>query len=663
MSKGVKGSGRYGMTQEDIAITRTRMMPIHFRLIPYFTPWVVGLLTLPIGAALHRWASSALWMPVLTACAGVLVWATHKLWDRRHVYTQRLVTAYAGALCLWLIIAAAVGVVAVLKPWAVAWVMTSALWNIRLGSISVTNKHDKIAGEPETAWEVIRGLKGIKTKFAKLTRTEAGQDKAVIRVQVPGGQVTPSDVQAAREHIAGRFAMASEDVTIKRVSGRDDQADVEIMKDNPTKHVIAWPGLRDAGKSIIDAPLNIGVRMSGAPFGFWIVGDDEQSRPLPHTLVSGMNGSGKTEAMIIADLEIRARLDAVPVVGNPRKFMIDFADVADMYPIAAADEQQVRQLINNLPEAGDYRAWLLGKLGYKQWVPECYTKHGIPLIFIRIEEAASVLAKNEPFKRATETFRALGMPIAASMQVAVFRNIDREARSQFGNSLAFGVSDMQDARFVLTDKTLAAGADPTQWKNNQPGRLYGEVVGIDEDLWPEPVRAWKASRAQKRAAIEATRAHWAVIDDGTSMRLGHGIERPDTVISSMLPTVIDLGHSRTEAVSTGPGKMDMIKSDEATVPNLSVISGGQTDGRTPTEDAREMIAGHIDDLERDRADKIITAKDFDHLVGMIGRASSWIYWELDRQAKRGRLERLVDQPGRVYRIIPRDHQATDDLRR
>lgn len=140
MSKGVKGSGRYGMTQEDIAITRTRMMPIHFRLIPYFTPWVVGLLTLPIGAALHRWASSALWMPVLTACAGVLVWATHKLWDRRHVYTQRLVTAYAGALCLWLIIAAAVGVVAVLKPWAVAWVMTSALWNIRLGSISVTDR-------------------------------------------------------------------------------------------------------------------------------------------------------------------------------------------------------------------------------------------------------------------------------------------------------------------------------------------------------------------------------------------------------------------------------------------------------------------------------------------------------------------------------------------
>lgn len=644
--------GTSGVEREDIKITSRRIMPVKYRVLPYATPWAVGLFSLPTGWALHRWASSALWMPVLTACAGVLVWATWKLWDRRHTYTQRLVTAYAGLVSLWLLAAAAVGVPAVMRPWAVVWVMTSVLWNIRLGSISVTNKHDKIAGEPETAWEPIRGLKGVRTKFAKLIMSDAGHPKVHLRVQHEKGQSTTEDVQAVRTNIAGRFAVDPDDITVRPVRGRGDETDVEITSDNPTKKVIGWPGLRDAGKSIKDAPVHIGVRASGALFGFWIVGDDELSRPLPLTLISGMNGSGKTEAMIIADLEIRARLDAVPVVGNPRKFMIDFADVADMYPIAAADEQQVRQLIKNLPEAGDYRAWLLGKLGYKQWEPECYTKHGIPAVFIRIEEAASVLAKNEDFKRATETFRALGMPLAASMQVAVFRNIDREARSQFGNSLAFGVSDDQDARFVLTDATRAAGADPTQWKNNEPGRLYGELTGFDQDLWPEQSRAWRATRAQKRAAIEATKAHWAVIDDGTFMRLGRGIDRPDTAISDTMPTVIDLGQVRTEPPS-------MIKSNTPTVPNLSVLPGGQPDtGRMGTEEAREMISGLIDDLESDRPDKIATAKDFKHLVSVIGRTESWIYWELDRWAKRGRLERL-DQPGRVYRIIPREEMSND----
>lgn len=642
-----------GVEREDIKITSRRIMPVKYRVLPYVTPWAVGLISLPLGAALHRWASSPAWMPVITACAALLTWSTWKLWDRRHVYTQKLATAYMGALGLWLVCAAAVGVPAVVKPWAVAYVMTSALWNIRLGSISVTNKHDKIAGEPETAWEPIRGLKGVRTKFAKLITSETGEPKVHIRTEHTAGQSTTSDMQAVRDNIAGRFAVDPDDITVRPVKGRGDQTDIEISSDNPTKHVIAWPGLRDSGKSISDAPVNIGVRASGAAFGFWIVGDDEASRPLPLTLVSGMNGSGKTEAMIIADLEIRARLDAVPVVGNPRKFMIDFGDVADMYPIAAADEQQVRQLIQNLPEAGDYRAWLLGKLGYKQWVPECYTKHRIPLIFIRIEEAASVLAKNESFKRATETFRALGMPLCASMQVAVFRNIDREARSQFGNSLAFGVADDQDAAFVLTKETRSAGADPTAWKNNEPGRLYAELTGFDPDTWAEKSRAWKATRAQKRAAIEATRAHWAVIDDGTMMRLGHGIERPDATISDRLPT---LGQ-----VVSMDKRPDMITPDSeaVTVPNLSIVQGGQTADRMPTEDAREVIAGHINDLESDRQDKIVTAKDFEPLVPMIGRVNSWIYWELDRQVKIGRLERLNDQPGRVYRIIPRGQHAND----
>lgn len=642
---------RSNIDKEEMTITRHRVLPVGRLLLPYATPWMIGFATLPLGALLHWKASSPLMMAVITACAGALTWSVYRLWDRRHTYTQRLATVYTGTFGLWLLGAAAVGVIPVLTPWAVVWVMTSLLWNVRLGSITVTNKHDKIAGEPETAWGPIKALKGVRTKKAALVSDESGQKKVEIRIQHPAGQSTTSDVQTVRDNVAGRFAVGPDDVSVRPVPGRADQTDIIVRTDKPTKRVLTWHGPYAAGKSIADAPVRIGVRASGQPFAFWIVGDDAESRPLPHTIVSGMNGSGKSEAMIIADLEIRARTDALSVVANPVKFQIDFGDIADLYPIAAEGEQQTRQLIDNLPEAGEYRAWVLGRLGYKQWEPECYTKHGIPLVFIRIEEAASVLAGSKPFKRATETFRALGMPLCASMQVAVFRNIDREARSQFGNSLAFGVADMQDAKFVLTGDTLSAGADPTAWKNNQPGRLYGELTGFPPELWPEDARVERASREAKRAAIEATKPHWAVLDAGTALRLGKGIERPDSTVTATLAGLGQFGRP----VGDMPGHRP------DTVPAFTVVRGGSADGtgaeRMPTEDAREMVEARICDLERERPDGIVSARDFDDLVTVIGRKTTWIYYELDRWAKRGRLE-VIDGPGRRWKIIP-SAQAAD----
>jgi hypothetical protein len=653
---------RSGVEREEVSVSRTMLMPIKHRVIPYLTPWAVGLVTLPLGAALHWKANSPLMMVVVTACAGILTWATYRLWDRRHTYTQLLATAYAGALALWLVVTAAVGVAPLLTPWAVAWVMTSLLWNIRVGSLNVTNKHDKMSGDPETAWAPIRSLKGVKTKSAKLIKDETGLfPKVRIRLQHPPGKSTTADVQDVRDKVAARFAVGTDDVTVRSVRGRADQTDIEVRKDNPTKKVVSWTGLHDAGKSISDAPVLMGVRSGGGPFAVWIVGDDEVSRPLPHTIVSGMNGSGKSEAMIVADLEIRARTDALTVVANPVKFQIDFGDIADMYPIAAEGDQQTRQLIDNLPEAGEYRAWLIGKHGYKQWEPELYTRYGIPLVMIRIEEASSVITKNTAFKRATETFRALGMPLVVSMQVAVFRNIEREARSQFANSIAFGVSDMQDAKFVLTDQTLSAGADPTMWKNNEPGRCYGELTGFPPEMWPEDARVFKVTRAQKRAAIDATRPHWAQLDAGTAARLGKGIFVPDSSVTAPvrgLSVVPDLSKIAKGPADTGDrnvnlnGYVDRDKSEDTTVP-FGMIHSNDPSGRMETPDVRELIEATIDDLERDRSDGIITPKDFDQVVTISGRKPQWIYYELDRWVKRGRLEDLDGKPRR-WRILPLD---------
>jgi hypothetical protein len=621
-------------TEESIKVKRTRHLPMGERLLPYALPWGLGFLTLPAGLLLHWQARSPGMTIIVTLCAALLTWVTYTTWDRRHEHTRNAATAVAAGLGGWLVASTAADPVTrpMATTWMIMWIMLSLIWNIRHAGITTSNKHDQPSSKVESAWAPIKGLKKSRTKHAETT-----PDGAVrITVQHPPGEATTGDVQAARPNIASRFGVDDSAVSVSKVPGRADRTFVTVRPDNPTSGVIAWPGLSAPGKSIADAPVRIGVRADRTPLVYWLTGDDDLSRPAPHTLWTGMTGSGKTESFVTAVLEMRSRTDCVPIVADPVKFMLSFGDVADAFAIAADGPEQTAQLIRNLPEALRYRAWLLGKLGYKQWVPECYTKHGIPVVPVHIEEAASALAKNEDFNMAIRTARALGMPLSASMQVAVFRSLPREARAQFGNSLAHGVKEMQDAKFALTDATLAAGADPTKWGPNHPGRMYAEVIGVPEEQWSMECRAFRVTLKEKRAALEATRAHWAQMDKGTFDVLNQGIERPD--VSVMEAVNGDLG----EAPTLDFGTPRQVPIDFGKAPE---------EGSKPsTEDAREMMSGRIDDLENRRVD-VVSFADFEDMVRVTGRSRSWIYFELDRNAESGRLERL-EGAERRYSIKP-----------
>lgn len=627
-----------GTTEESIKVKRTRRLPLTERAFPYLLPWVLGFFTLPMGEFL-AWQASGPGMTILvTGCAGLLTWVTYVTWDRRHEHTRNAATAITAGFTGWLVACTANSPDnrPMLTTWVVMWIMLSLIWNIRHAGIAVENKHDQPSARAESVWAAVRGLKKSRTKNVHTT-----PDGAVkITVQHPGGQTNTSDVRSERENIAGRLGVDTSAVSVDNVWGRADQSLVTVRPDNPTGHVVRWTGLSAPGKSIASAPVRIGVRSDSTPLAFWLTGDDDVSRAAPHTLWTGMTGSGKTEAFCTAVLEMRSRIDCVPVVGDPRKFMLSFGDIADAFAIAADGPEQTAQLIRNLPETLQYRAWLLGKLGFKQWVPECYTKHGIPVVPVHIEEAASALANNGDFKMAVETARALGMPISASMQVAVFRSMPREARSQFGNSLAFGVREMQDAKFALTDGTLAAGADPTKWGNNYPGRCYAELVGTPDAKWSDECRSFKVTLDEKRAALEATRPHWAEMDPGTAMRLSQGIEVPDAAVLAGIGTAGTYSDPDPFAESDGTVKL-----------GPTIVELSKPEGKPNTEDAREMIGSRIDELEL-LGRETISIADFSELTPLLQRHRTWPYIELDRQAAAGRLERLAGDR-REYRIRPR----------
>jgi hypothetical protein len=628
MSKG-KGAD---FTSEEVKIRRQGHSTMGHRAFPFLLPW--GLLVLVYLVSVVTWLTfhNPLAYVLLAIMVGGLTWVTRTTWKVRHQHARNAATAFTGGMGVWLLAATWIGPFHQLT--AYAWVLIGAFlaatWNIRYAGLTPTNKHDQPMTTHVEPLHAIKKLKSFRTKKVK-----EGDGFADIYLQ-GDGRATADDVRSRTKNIAGVYGVDPSSVTASDVPGRGDQVKVTVRPDNPTSAVVSWSGTSAPGKSVAEAPLRIGKRADGTPLALWVVGKDDPDdpRPLPHTLWTGMNGSGKTSALVNAIIDGRSRTDFVPVVGDPVKFMQSFGDVADALAIAAAGRQQTERLITNLPETIAYRADLLGRLGYQQWEPECYTLHGIPLVFFSIEEAAVVVAKNEAFKSATATARSVGIAISASMQVAVYRNIERETRSQFSNSLAFGVSEMQDAAFALTPGTLAAGADPTRWKNNEPGRCYAELIGYPSDQWVMECRAAYSTRSQRRAELEMSRPHWAQLDSGTAMLLGAGIERPDAALPYDTIKVPDPEQRPVQTLEMPPVKLSLVKP-------------------TP-EGARDMVDDMITTLDANGV-QVITYSDLEGLTEQTGRSRSWVYSQMDRLEHQGR---LVPEPGSVksYRI---QHQVSD----
>jgi hypothetical protein len=72
-----------------------------------------------------------------------------------------------------------------------------------------------------------------------------------------------------------------------------------------------------------------------------------------------------------------------------------------------------------------------------------------------------------------------------------------------------GVKDSGEAARVLSDCTVAAGADPSAWADRQPGMAYLEASGVDEERWAMPWRVCRGEDAQISRDLEAL----GVLDD------------------------------------------------------------------------------------------------------------------------------------------------------
>lgn len=648
-----KGSSR--TEEESVKITRMRHLPLKYRAQPFLTPWGIMVAVFVVSLITHWKATGPIPLVCLAAMGPGLGWVTWETWGRRHQHAQLAATAFVIGMGAWLALATAVGPLTRGMIWSLIFggSFLCLSWNIRYAGITPTNKHDAVKTGPVDSIAEVKGLKNTVTAAAKRIKDKAG-DRVEILLTHPGGKNTTKDVRKRKDNIAGLHSVDPETVRVSEVPGRGDKTKVTIRPVNPTTSVIPYPGPSLPGKSITAGPLVTGVREDGAPSAHWITGDDEESRAASATLYSGMTGSGKTKAYILSFLEQVSRIDcAVPILGDSEKFAMSFGMIMDYIPCAADGPDQVDQLISNLPEAMRYRAALLGSLGYYDgWVPECWIKHRIPVQPIHIEEAGGYL-NNQDFFKALTLCRALGMPMSISLQVAKYNQLPTESRGQFGNSFAFGVKKISEAAFVLTAETIRAGADPSKWANNYPGRNIAEVTGVPSDEWSMTHRAFKVATPEIVRTFDERRMSTpgiAVCDEGTFERLSRGIVRPQRMI---------VGVPDWKSADVTPTLDLSVPVDDVPAPVLRMVKGPEpvsapeqeSSGRPDTEAAYKIVANRIEELEDSEITEL-TKDDFDDLVDELGRDRTWIYKSaFPVMVKRGRLARISGKGAR-YKILP-----------
>lgn len=636
------------------------------KAMPYLIMPLICLFAMPVALLAHwQWGDD----PAMTTAMGIsaagITLYTYTTWSRRHEHTRNTATLATGCVSGWIVFAAAGDPLArgMVNAWALGGLVLSVIWDIRFASMSTPHDTDKSAGEPDTLMSKIQSLSGARTK--KVKETDGRVDA---KVQLKPGESTVSDVQADRDRIASAVGMGSDQVTVTPVKGRADQVRLSFQITEGLKDAVKWTGLSAPGTSVADSPLMFGQRANGKPLGLWVCGkeDEKSPRPASHILCTGMTGAGKTETLNTLILEGRSRIDFVPVVGDPAKFTQGFGAIADCLEIAATTKPQVNQLIRNLAETITYRAGLLGSLerpdgttGYSQWEPECFTTHGIPVVFIDIEEATDVLSSSDDeMYEAIRKARSVGIILVVSLQSAGHTDIDRKTRGQFGQSLCHGVSEDYDAKFALNPNTRAAGADPTKWSNQFPGSLFAEVVGDPREDWSVEARTAYIPREEKQRIKAATRKYWAKLDPGTAMYLGKGITVPDQKLTAPLPAItpdppddmakpLDLS-----AVETEEGSFDVTQPiPEPTYNDVQFqLNGGGERSRMSTEDARARVESRIDELEIAGSD-VVKYADLADLAAVTGRGRGWIYGELTRLVQDGRLTQENGKP--PYRIRAR----------
>jgi hypothetical protein len=300
---------------------------------------------------------------------------------------------------------------------------------------------------------------------------------------------------------------------------------MRLVHSDPLKTWRNWTGPSHPGETFA-APFRTAYYSTGETqwYGFAQTPVDFRSHLVPSFVMpndagfgrQGATRSGKSGDIAQEICEVATRRDAVFMLVNLAKLRQDSGWALPFAELAADTSARSRALFAGLRRLGEFRSNRMGDPQYegrhRTWTWETYEELGFPAVLVEVDEGDIVLSGADVTWLSTKGL-SLGIYLSVSIPRAATDGMASNLRSAIVQWKAFGCGQDYDSGFVLTDETMAAGADPHTFGTEFPGAHYADrLLGVDHRLYPVDARSFKTSRdfSDLRKAVEAARETFPV---------------------------------------------------------------------------------------------------------------------------------------------------------
>ncbi|MFF4185761.1 plasmid transfer protein TraB [Streptomyces sp. NPDC001691] len=653
------------------------------RAKPHLPPWLAGIGTgLASLPAHHFWAGQAAPTAGLTLASVALTGATW--WAGKATTSQRrLHSAITVATASTWFTAAAIAGPGAGPLGGLYFMGAPALalsWNIR--QIMRRTPDGNAAGDGGF-------LEKVGLAKTQVLRSEVGPNKASFDLQLPRGELTPEDVSKNITRIAGALDVPKNAIRVNEDPDSASRVQLTVVPLDLLKNTIPCPGPSAPGGSIAE-PVVVGVYEDGTPAVLYFPGAPEAARNATQLIIMGMTGSGKSEGGLTVLAEVCTRRDVVVWASDPAKAEQTLGPLLPALDWAALDMNSTRAMIDALRAVVPARTAWLAKYGYKQWEPACAEiqadgSPGMPYLIGWFEEAAKTIRETDDdvFTGLAQEVRSAGISLVISMQRASGNQVSTDTRASFGSSWCHGVKSEGDARFVLDDDVLDAGAAPHVWKDKKPGYSYLVANGVPDGSWATPLRDYLSSVDylnwvtvtfdDLRAHLDPTTAGAAArtVDRAFTARTRYPLpgtdqppEAPMTDHDDYDPNddIDDYDDERDNYDNPDDDADDdgEFVDPEAELPPVQhVVELAPRPQEAPRvqltpAQARQAMEELLEEFE-DEGRIVVGPADFMEHCDRHGRSRSWVSGQVAQYVMAGRLAE-TREPGR-YTIVPQSHAA------
>lgn len=586
-----------------------------------------GLFLLPIGAlaaglAVHAAvADNVAWLAL--TCAGItaltcgislVAWG---LGRSRDSLIRWLVVVTAATTGLGEAITVAVGLQ---RAWTTAFVITgeafSLVWALtRIDSLRKDAKGDEQAQEDTLTKKL--GLEN--TRFGKPKQfTDAAGEVTRIEVPVQHGPGETADV--IQHAVPGLESVADQALGGNVPRGRSRAVPTDgagastlvIITKDVLKGMIHYPGPSSPGGCITE-PIHGGVYEDQQLVVRYIAGGHEHAPNPSGSGWMGMTRTGKT---------MDAQTDAEEIISRRNVQMMWFDTIKGAQTVrplrrgldiivASDDPKEFRKGMKALMELIKWRANELGKYGYRSWTPAAAADPRLKMPFLvpHFEEADALteIAPEEMVFLASKGL-STGVSCGFSLQRADNTSMPTGLRFNIGNWKCFGTGDDYSAGFALSSQTIDAGAHPENWKQSKVGYHYIEGIGIDEQRWPVPAKAYFDTDQGMEAHCEMWGPRMQPLDAGSIAALGDWYVKAKAATAQLVADW-DAGPDAKPVVHDGVSEASPVPVSPA--PAGPVASGyDEDDDDDGVAEIRAAVQQEIDEIG-DELDRDGTYDDMD----------------------------------------------------